>query len=57
MEYLRENRESIGWILLWSWIALTLFLFAYKGRKSLKIYLIDLILLVGFFFFMFLWKE
>jgi hypothetical protein len=56
MEYLKEHREAIGWILLWAWIAVTLFLMTYKGRKSAKIYLIDLILLLGFAFFMFFWQ-
>jgi len=47
MEFITEHRELLAWLLLWAWIALTLFLFAYKGRKSAKVYLVDLALFIG----------
>jgi hypothetical protein len=47
METINQHRQLLAWLLLWAWIALTLFLFAYKGRKSAKVYLVDLALLIG----------
>ena len=47
MEFIEANHETLAWILLWAWIAITLFIFAYKGQKSAKLYVIDLALLVG----------
>jgi hypothetical protein len=47
MQMILQHRELLAWILLWAWIALSLFLFAYKGPKSAKVYVIDLALLFG----------
>jgi|KBSSwiStaDraftv2_1062776.scaffolds.fasta_scaffold372665_2 hypothetical protein len=47
MEFIEANRQVLAWILLWAWIAITLFIFNYKGRKSVKLYVVDLALLVG----------
>jgi hypothetical protein len=47
MEFIETNRQLLAWILLWAWIAITLFIFNYKGRKSAKLYVVDLALLVG----------
>ena len=46
-EWIHENQQLLAWILLWAWIAITLFIFNYKGSKSVKLYLIDLALLAG----------
>ena len=47
MEFIETNRDVLAWILLWAWIALTLFIFAYKGSKSAKVYIVDIALLIG----------
>ena len=47
MEFIETNRQVIAWILLWAWIALTLFIFSYRGSKSAKVYVVDLALLAG----------
>ena len=47
MEFIETNRDVLAWILLWAWIALTLFIFAYKGPKSAKVYIVDIALLIG----------
>jgi hypothetical protein len=47
VEFLNTHHELLAWILLWAWIALTLFIYAYKGPKSAKVYVIDLALLAG----------
>ena len=47
MELIRQHKELIAWLLLWMWIALTIFLFAYSGRKSVKVYILNLLLLFG----------
>ena len=47
MEWIRENRDLIAWLLLWMWIALTIFIFAYSGRKSVKVYVLNLLLFIG----------
>lgn len=47
MEFVEQNRELIAWILLWAWIALTVFIFAYSGRKSFKVYIVNILLLVA----------
>ena len=55
MEFIQANRSGIGWILLWAWIALTIFIFAYNP-KSLKVYVVNILLLLGFLY-MFFWKR
>jgi hypothetical protein len=47
MEWIEANRQLIAWLLLWMWIALTIFIFSYSGSKSAKVYIVDLLLLVG----------
>ncbi len=47
MDLTGENRQGLAWILLWAWIALTIFIFSYKGSKSVKVYIVDLLLLIG----------
>jgi hypothetical protein len=47
MELIEANRDVLAWILLWAWIALTIFIFAYKGSKSAKVYVVDIALLIG----------
>jgi hypothetical protein len=42
-----EHRRTIAWLLLWLWIALTLFIMAYRGSKSGKFYFVYLLLLAG----------
>jgi len=54
-ELLYENRQAIAWLLLWVWIAITLFILAYKGSKPMKLYIFNLLLLAGSIF-MFLWE-
>jgi len=54
MEFVDQNQQVIAWILLWMWIALTIFIFAYKGEKSVKVYIIDLLLLIGSLYLFFL---
>jgi hypothetical protein len=52
MEWIEANRSGIGWILLWAWIALTIFIFAYNPRSA-KIYIANVVLLVGFLYMFF----
>jgi hypothetical protein len=47
MEFIDENQQVIAWVLLWAWIALTIFLLAYSGPKSAKVYIVNLLLLAG----------
>ncbi|MCI0415946.1 hypothetical protein L0222_24485 [bacterium] len=47
MEFVDQKQQVIAWILLWMWIALTIFIFSYKGTKSVKVYIINLLLLIG----------
>jgi hypothetical protein len=56
MGFLEENYKAIAWILLWAWIALTIFLLA-LSPKGWKIYIINLLLLAGFVYFMFFFEP
>jgi hypothetical protein len=47
MELIREHKELIAWLLLWMWIALTIFILAYSGTKSVKVYVLNMLLLAG----------
>jgi|GEM_PF-2795237 len=47
MEFIEANRDVLAWVLLWAWIALTIFIFAYRGQKSAKVYVVDIALLLG----------
>ena len=47
MDWIQENRELLAWIFLWAWIALTIFIFAYRGTKSAKLYIVNLLLLAA----------
>jgi hypothetical protein len=57
MEYLKNNHEAIAWVLLWIWIALTLFIFAYTGPLKKKWYVMNVLLLAGFLYLKFIWKR
>jgi len=56
IETIRENRQGIAWVMLWAWIALTIFILAYGGNKPAKIYIINVLLMVGFVYLMFFWE-
>ena len=47
MEFIEQNRQVIAWILLWAWIALSIFIFSYRGTKSVKVYVVNVLLLIG----------
>jgi hypothetical protein len=53
MEFIEQNRELLAWIFLWAWIALTIFLFSYRGSKSFKVYVVNLLLLGASLYFFF----
>jgi hypothetical protein len=57
MDYIKQNHDAIAWILLWVWIALTIFIFAYTGSLKKKWYVLDVLLLAGFVYLKFLWKP
>ena len=56
MDYLKANREAVAWILLWAWIALTIFIFAYNRPIGRKWYVINIVLIVGFVYLKFVMK-
>jgi hypothetical protein len=55
MEFVDQHKDAIAWILLWAWIALSIFILAYSGQKSAKVYIVNLLLFAGsiylFFFY------
>jgi hypothetical protein len=57
MDYIKQNHDAIAWILLWAWIALTIFIFAYTGSLKKKWYVLNVLLLAGFVYLKFLWKP
>ena len=56
MDYLYANREAVAWILLWAWIALTIFIFAYTRPIGRKWYAINIVLIVAFVYLKFVMK-
>jgi hypothetical protein len=56
VDVLRANREAVAWILLWAWIALTLFIFAYNRPIGWKWYAINVVLIVAFAYLKFVMK-
>ena len=57
MDYIKQNHDAIAWILLWAWIALTIFVFAYTAPLKRKWYVINVLLLAGFVYLKFLMAK
>jgi len=49
---IKNHSEGISWLLLWAWIALTIFIIV-VSPKSKKVYVLNLLLLAGFIYLKF----